>query len=78
MFNRIVFGYEGNNPLGVFLDGILYFSERELKVVQLLGNCRSDKEIAELLKIDEKELNEIKSRRNIPAFPINLQPSSFR
>ena len=62
MFNRSVFGYENNDPLGAFLDGILYFSERELKVAQLLGNCRSDEEIAELLKIDEKELGEIKKR----------------
>lgn len=62
MVSRIVFGYESNDPLSVFLDGILYFSERELKVAQLLGNCRSDEEIAGLLKIDEKELNKIKNR----------------
>ncbi|KPK73487.1 hypothetical protein AMJ87_01500 [candidate division WOR_3 bacterium SM23_60] len=62
MLNRSVFGYEDNDSLSALLDGILYFSERELKVSQLLGNCRSEKEIAELLKIDESELDEIKNR----------------
>ena len=61
MYNKIVFGYE-RDPLIAYLDGILYFSEKELEVAELIGNCRSDKDIAELLRISEKELNEIKCR----------------
>jgi len=62
MNNRIVLGYDGNNPLIECLDGILYFSESELKVARLIDNCRSDEEIAKILKISEIELGNIKRK----------------
>lgn len=61
MNNKIVLGYE-RDPLMEYLDSILYFSEKELEVAQLIGNCRNDKDIAKLLRISEEELNEIKHR----------------
>ena len=61
MYNKMVFGYE-RDPLMEYLDGILYFSEKELEVAQLIGNCRSDKDIVQLLRINEEELNDIKRR----------------
>jgi DNA-binding NarL/FixJ family response regulator len=61
MYNRIVFGCE-QNPLTERLDGILYFSEKELQVAQYIGNCKSDEDIAELLQLSQAELDEIKRR----------------
>ena len=61
MYNKIVFGCE-REPLIEYLDSVLYFSEKELQVAQYIGNCRSDKDVAELLRISEDELDEIKQR----------------
>jgi DNA-binding NarL/FixJ family response regulator len=61
MINKIVFGCERNDSLIELLDGALYFSEKELRVAELLAQSKSENEIAEILKISENEVCEIQS-----------------
>ncbi len=61
MINKIVFGYERNDSLIGLLDGALYFSEKELRVAELLAQSKSENEIAEILKISENEVCGIRS-----------------
>ena len=61
MINKIVFGYERNDSLIELLDGALYFSEKELRVAELLAGSKSENEIAEILKISKNEVGEIQN-----------------
>jgi DNA-binding CsgD family transcriptional regulator len=60
MNRRIVFGHERDSPLSEILVHVQHFSDKEFEVAELSGNGNDDKEIADLLKISEVHVSNIK------------------
>ncbi len=64
MIDRIVLGYEREDPLIAVLGYVAYFSEREMRVAEISGDGKSDEEIAKELGINQQQVSDIKKRIN--------------